>query len=324
MKPAFDPARVSLAKLPTPVESLPRLSAELGVASITVKRDDMTGLAFGGNKTRKLEFLLADAKNQGAKRLITRGAAQSNHCRQTAAAAAKQGFACTLVLTGCEPSDVNGNLLLHHLLGADLVWTGDDDPDEVLNATFLDLEEQQAAPYLIPYGGSNPIGAQAYAYALGEWMQQGVQADRIVFATSSGGTQAGLVLGARAYGFQGKITGISVDKPAAELQATVITLANRTAPRLTYDGDIQADDVEILDGYLGAGYGVMGDPEREAIALFARLEGMMLDPVYTGRAAAGMMDCIRTGIFSSSERILFWHTGGTPGLFAYADQLTSG
>lgn len=324
MKPAFDPARVSLAKLPTPVEALPRLRDALGVTSITVKRDDMTGLAFGGNKTRKLEFLLADAKNQGAKHLITRGAAQSNHCRQTAAAAAKQGFACTLVLTGCEPAGANGNLLLHHLLGADIVWTGDDDPDEVLNTTFLDLEEQQAGPYLIPYGGSNPIGAQAYAYALGEWMQQGVPADRIVFATSSGGTQAGLVLGARAYGFQGKITGISVDKPAAELQASVIALANQTAPRLAYDGDIRAEDVEILDGYLGGGYGVMGEPEREAISLFARMEGLMLDPVYTGRAAAGMMDCIRTGIFSPSERILFWHTGGTPGLFAYADQLSSG
>jgi len=318
------PPRIPLAHLPTPVEALPRLSAHLNGPSIFVKRDDLTGLAFGGNKTRKLEFLLAAATAAGSQRLITRGAAQSNHCRQTAAAAAKRGFSCTLVLSGTPPDDINGNLLLHSLLGADLVWAGSRDPDAVLEETFETLSRADEQPYLIPYGGSNPVGAQAYAFALKEWIEQDLPAERIVFATSSGGTQAGLVLGAKLFGYEGRITGISVDKPAHTLRPIVVSLANQTLEKLGYPGTIGDADVDIIDEYLGGGYGIMGNPEREAISLFATREGLMLDPVYTGRAAAGLLDSIRRGVFNTSERILFWHTGGTPGLFAYAQELCSG
>lgn len=317
-------SRVSLAQLPTPIEALPRLSALLKGPTLMVKRDDQTGLAFGGNKTRKLEFLVAAARRAEARTLITRGAAQSNHCRQTAAAAAKCGFDCTLVLAGNPPDDVTGNLLLHQLLGADLVWSRDEDPETTLQATYKKLEAEGKAPYLIPYGGSNPVGALAYAYALQEWLTQGQHADRIVFATSSGGTQAGLVLGAKKYGFQGRVTGISVDKRAEDLRPLVIELANATAASIGWDTRVEPGDVLIEDAYLGGGYGVISDGEIEAIRLFARAEGLMLDPVYTGRAAAGLLDCIRTGKFTPDEIILFWHTGGTPGLFAYADELSAG
>jgi len=317
-------SRLSLAQLPTPVEALPRLSALLKGPAIMVKRDDQTGLAFGGNKTRKLEFLVAAARRAEARTLITRGAAQSNHCRQTAAAAARFGFNCTLVLAGDPPPSVTGNLLIDHLLGVDIVWSRSEDPEELLQSTFEKLESEGSAPYLIPYGGSNPVGALAYAYAMQEWLDQHMPADRIVFATSSGGTQAGLVLGAKQFGYRGRITGISVDKPADQLRALVVDLANATADYIGWDVRVQPADVLIDDDYLGGGYGVISDAEIEAIRLFAQTEGLMLDPVYTGKAAAGLLDCIRNDTFAPEETILFWHTGGTPGLFAYADALSTG
>ena len=315
--------RLPLAHVPTPIEALPRLSEALNGPVLMIKRDDQTGLAFGGNKTRKLELLAAEASLHSTRTLITRGAAQSNHCRQTAAAAAKCGFGCTLVLAGDCPEKFTGNLLLDHILGADLIWTGERDPEAVLQETFAALGEAGAAPFLIPYGGSNPTGALAYTLAMKEWLAQETPADRIVFATSSGGTQAGLILGAKIYGFNGRITGISVDKPASILGPEVVRLANDIAAKIKFSGSIKPEDVEIIDKYLGEGYGVIGEPETEAIKLFAQTEGILLDPVYTGRAAAGLIDCIRKGIFPSTEKILFWHTGGTPGLFAYAEELSA-
>ena len=314
--------RVQIAHLPTPIDPLPRLSAALKGPQLWIKRDDQTGLAFGGNKTRKLEYLLADARAQGAETLITRGARQSNHCRQTAAAAARSGFECTLVLSGSAPSEIAGNLLLDQLLGAEIVWTKGEDPEQVLESTFAQAWEAGRRPYLIPYGGSNATGASAYVAAISELVEQGLKFDRIVFASSSGGTQAGMIAGVKAHELPTHITGISVDKPSAELQSIVLNLVHQTSELLRLNLDFQPDEVDVDDRYLGGGYAVMGEIEREAIELFASTEGILLDPVYTGRAAAGMIDRIRKGEFGLEERILFWHTGGTPALFAYAGELS--
>ncbi len=314
--------RVQIAHLPTAIEPLPRLSAALKGPQLWIKRDDQTGLAFGGNKTRKLEYLLADARAHSAEMLITRGAMQSNHCRQTAAAAARSGFECTLILSGSAPSEIAGNLLLDQLLGAEIVWTEGEDPEQVLESTFTQAWGAGRRPYLIPYGGSNATGASAYVVAISELVEQGLEFDRIVFASSSGGTQAGMIVGVKALELTTRITGISVDKPSDELQSTILNLAHQISELLRLNLDFQADEVDVDDRYLGGGYAVMGAIEREAIELFASTEGILLDPVYTGRAAAGMIDRIRKGKFGSEERILFWHTGGTPALFAYAEELT--
>jgi len=308
--------RTRFAQLPTPIEPLPRLSAALGGPELFIKRDDLTGLAFGGNKTRKLEFLLADAETKQARTLITAGAVQSNHCRQTAAAAARFGYECILVLAGEQPAAFSGNLLLDHLFGAELVWAEKNRRDQVLRETLERAEKNGRQPYLIPYGGSNPTGAVAYAFALQEMVNQGHQPDWIVFPSSSGGTQAGLVVGARLFGYTGKVLGISVDQPARVLTEQVILLAEETGARFGEAMSFSEEEVLVNSNYLGGGYGVLGPGEREAIRMFARLEGIVLDPVYTGRAGAGLIDLIRKEFFSGGQRVLFWHTGGTPAIFA--------
>jgi len=308
--------RLRFAHLPTPVEMLPRLSQAIGGVSILVKRDDQTGLAFGGNKTRKLEFLLAAAQTEGARTLITAGAVQSNHCRQTAAAAARFGFDCILVLTGEKPPSRSGNLLLDDLFGAQMVWADKSCREATLAEVFDRAQADDRRPSLIPYGGSNPVGASAYALALGELLEQEVYPDWIVFASSSGGTQAGLVVGQKIYSYRGRVLGISIDAPSADLQGRVAALAENTAALLGEPFAIPAHDILVNGDYLGGGYGVMGEREKEAINLFARLEGLLLDPVYTGRAAAGLIDLARQGFFQSGEQVLFWHTGGGPALFA--------
>jgi D-cysteine desulfhydrase family pyridoxal phosphate-dependent enzyme len=312
--------RLNFAHLPTPVEQLPRLSSALGGPRLFVKRDDQTGLAFGGNKTRKLEFLLAEAQANGARTLITAGALQSNHCRQTAAAAARYGFNCILVLysaTGLAASGTpSANLLLDHLLGAEIVLTTRPQRDQTLREVFQSAWDAGRRPYLIPYGGSNPTGAAGYVFAMQELLSQQIQADWIVFPSSSGGTHAGLALGAKLFGFKGKVFGISVDEPEDVLKERVAQLAEKTADALGEKIAFQPSDVLANADYLGAGYGMMGPGEQEAIRLFARHEALLLDPVYTGRAAQGMIDLIRKGFFSHEETVLFWHTGGTPALFA--------
>lgn len=313
--------RIRFAHLPTPLESLPRLSAKLGGPRLYIKRDDQTGLAFGGNKTRKLEFLISEAQAHGAKTLITTGAVQSNHCRQTAAAAARFGFECILVLAGERPSKEEGNYLIDTLLGADVVWTDFQNRDSKLKDTFDQLWKVGKRPYLIPYGGSNPTGVTAFTVAINELLEQLKSyseipvPDWIVFASSSGGTQAGMVLGRQIFGFQGKILGISVDEPEERLQNKIFRLAEETANLLNEPIQFEQKDILVNADYLGGGYGVMGDREIEAIHLFAKYEGILLDPVYTGRAAAGLLDLIRQKYFNSSESVLFWHTGGTPVLF---------
>jgi len=308
--------RLKFAHLPTPVEPLPRLTQALGGPHLYVKRDDQTGLAFGGNKTRKLEFLVAEAQAQGANMLITAGALQSNHCRQTAAAAARFGFACRLVLVGEPPAEPSGNLLLDRIFGAQLVRTEKARREAVLQETFDEAKAQGRKPYLVPYGGSNPTGALGYVFAVEELMVQEAPADWIVFASSSGGTQSGLVLGRRHFGFPGKILGISVDEPQGVLQERVASLATETSLKLGQRLEFTPQEILVNADYCTAGYGVLTPAEREAVGLFARLEGLLLDPVYTGRAAAGLIDLIRKGFFKKGERVLFWHTGGQPALFA--------
>jgi len=316
--------RLNFAHLPTPVEELPRLSKILDGPRLLIKRDDQTGLAFGGNKTRKLEFLVAEAQAQGAQMLISGGAIQSNHCRQTAAAAARFGFACTLVLTGDMPAQSSANLLLDEMFGVEIVNVVDRaDRDRMLQETFDKAAQAGKKPYLVPYGGSSPVGALGYAYAVDEFVKQDVKTDWIVFGTSSGGTHAGLTLGKRIFGYEGKILGISIDEPEAWLKTNVSTLASDASELLSERIEFTPEDVLATDAYSQAGYGVLTDAEREAVKLFAKYEGMLLDPVYTGRAAAGLIDLIRKGFFKKDEAVLFWHTGGTPALFAekYASHL---
>ncbi len=317
------PPRLHFAHLPTPIEPLPRLSAMLGGPSLFIKRDDQTGLALGGNKTRKLEFLVADALEQGADLLITAGAIQSNHCRQTAAIAARLGLECTLVLTGEPPDHPSANLLLDRLFNAHILYVPDRrDRERVLQETADRARSQGRRPYLVPYGGSSPTGVLGYVFAIQEVLEQWpalgaeAQPDWIICATSSGGTQAGMVLGCRHFGFTGRILGISIDESVSWLQRTISTLATQASALLGEPMEITPDEVLANDDYCRAGYGVLTEADREAIHLFARTEGILLDPVYTGRAAAGMIDLIRRGFFRKDEAVLFWHTGGQPALFA--------
>ncbi len=320
-------SRFSLAHLPTPLERMPGLAEALGGPEIWIKRDDQTGLATGGNKTRKLELLVGDALSRGAQVLLTVGAVQSNHCRQTAAAAGRAGLDCVLVLRGDPPPSQHwtGNLLLDDLMGARLRWTGDEDPMMTLRAA---ADAEQAAgrrPYVIPYGGSNALGAAAYALAFEELWDQMHEArisfDRVVFASSSGGTQAGLIVGAKACGYEGQVLGISVDKTGGQLRPTVEALLAPTAQRRGVELALGAADVQIDDRFVGGGYAVLTAAEKEAIRLVAQKEGILLDPVYTGKAMAGLLSLVRRGEIASSERVLFWHTGGIPALFAYAPDL---
>lgn len=312
-------ARVQLANLPTPLEPLPRLSTTLGGPDIWVKRDDLTGLAGGGNKTRALEFLIGDALASGADTVVTAGSAQSNHARQTAAAAAKSGLKCTLALRGPEPERSEGNLALDRLLGADVRWVaGRDWPTELAQVAH-DLAQEGRRPYVVPYGGSNAVGIAGYVAGVEEVSDQaasrGIGFDRIVFACASGGFQAGLLVGARALGFRGALTGIAVEFPSVALLPRVRALASEAGAHLRLDTHLSPDDVEIHDAYLGAGYGLIGEAERGAIQSLARAEGILVDPVYTGRALAGLVDLVRRGVIAKHERVLFWHSGGFPALF---------
>jgi L-cysteate sulfo-lyase len=315
-----------LGFFPTPIHPLPNLSIRLGGPVLWVKRDDQTGLATGGNKTRKLEYLVADALAHKADTLITVGAPQSNHARQTAAAAAKAGLKSAVVLRGTPPADRTGNILLDDLVGAEVFWADTRHLDDVAEEVAEELQARGQHPYLIPLGGSNPIGAVGYVTAMLEFIEQaksiGTSFDAIVFATSSGGTHSGLALGARLGGYTGQILGISVDHPASRLAPVLVELANATARHIDAYISFSTSDFEVNDHYLGGGYAVMGQPEHEAIALTAQTEGLLVDPVYTGRAMAGLIDLIREGEFQPGQNVLFWHTGGTPALFAYAKQLT--
>ena len=320
--------RFRLAQLPTPIEKLERLSRELGGPELLIKRDDQTGLALGGNKTRKLEFLVGEALGQGADTLITAGAAQSNHCRQTAAAAAKAGLKCELILAGQKPDATNGNLLLDELLGARCHWTERSRFPEKMRELPEQLRAQGREPYVIEIGGSNGVGATGYVLAMMELMEQlhatRQRVDHIVFASSSGGTQAGMILGARLAEFKGQLHGVSIDTDELEretYEGELVQIANECAQYIGSDVRLARQAVKVIYGYIGAGYGVVSNLEREAIRLMAQFEGIILDPVYTGRAFGALLDLIRKGVFKRGQTVLFWHTGGAPALFAYAKEV---
>jgi D-cysteine desulfhydrase len=320
--------RVALAYLPTPLEELTRFPQALGRAPrLFIKRDDQTGLATGGNKTRKLEFVVADALAQGADTLVTTGGPQSNHCRQTAAAAARLGLHCVLVLSGkpLPRSEWQGNLLLDALLAAEIRWSGDQNREEALAETAAALRAEGARPYVIPVGASMPVGAVGYVAAVEELAGQldrlGQKIDRMVFTSGSAGTHAGLLVGVKALGLDIRVEGICDDENAPHLVEKIKGLAAETADYLGLKLDFDEEDFILHGQYGQVGYGVITPAEREAIHLLARTEGIIIDPVYTGRALAGLIDLIRQGVYAPAETILFWHTGGIAGLFARAAEV---
>jgi len=329
------PEPIPLAHLPTPIEPLERLSAHLakgaGGPRIFVKRDDCTGLAFGGNKTRKLGYLMADALARGADHVITAGGVQSNHVRQTAAAAARLGLACTLALSRSVPArdpdyEASGNLQLDRLLGAALRFCPTSaDRERVMAAVAQEVSAAGGHPYLIPVGGSNPLGALGYVACLREIAEQeqafGLRFDRLVLASSSAGTQAGLVAGAWLTGHRAQVTGIDVDADPDGLEAKVRDLAAGTLALAGAPREAARLQVQVVGGYAGEAYGVPSPEGLEAIRLLACLEGLLLDPVYTGKAMAGLLDLAARGTIGAGERVLFLHSGGAPALFAYRSWL---
>ena len=320
--------RQSLGFFPTPLIELSRLSKALDGPTIFMKRDDNTGLALGGNKTRKLEFIMGDALAQGADCVITAGAAQSNHCRQTAAAATSLGLECHLVLGGEEPEQTSGNLLLDKIFGSHIYWAGAHRKGEDIPKIVEQLTKQGKKPYVIPYGGSNELGALAFVEAFKELESQRESMDlsftHIVFASSSGATQAGLMLGKKILNSPAQIVGINIDKGETDkvpFDQYTVALANSTASLIGADHQFTESDLTLNSDYVGEGYGVVGTLENEAIAMTAQTEGILLDPVYTGRAMGGLIDMIRSGKIKKTDRVLFWHTGGAPALFAYSSDL---
>lgn len=323
--------RIRLAHLPTPLEPMPRLTALLGGPELWIKRDDCTGLSTGGNKTRKLEYLMAEAMDQGADMVLTQGATQSNHARQTAAAAAKLGLDCHIILedrTGYnEPNyRLNGNVLLDVLHGATIEHRG---PGLDMNAELLAVTETFRAkgrrPYAIPGGGSNATGALGYVTCalelLAQMVERGISFDHMVTATGSAGTHAGLIVGLKALNAQLPLLGIGVRAPQEVQEANVFRLAQAVEEKLGTQGVVSREDVVANCDYIGQGYGIPADSTLEAIDLFARQEAILLDPVYSGKGAAGLIDLIRRGHFKKGERVVFLHTGGAIGLTGYTHVL---
>ena len=319
--------RVRLGHFPTPLEPLDNLSRLLGGPRLWVKRDDCTGLSTGGNKTRKLEFLVADALAQGADVVITQGATQSNHARQTAAAAAKLGLQCHVLLedrTGYTDPDYTdgGNVLLDRLHGASVERRpGGSDMQAAMEAVAGQLREQGRRPYVIPGGGSTPLGAVGYANAALELVQQsaerGLRIDALVHATGSAGTQAGLVAGLQAMNSPIRLLGIGVRAPRDKQEGMVHDLACRTWALMGLRGELPRAAVQANCDYVGGGYGVPTPGMVEAVTLLARTEGLLLDPVYSGKGMAGLIDLVRKGAFGPDQNVVFLHTGGSAALFGY-------
>ena len=309
----------------TPIEHLAHLSAALGGPEIYVKRDDLLGLTSGGNKTRKLEFLMADALATGADSVITTGAVQSNHCRLTLAAAIKEGMTTHLVLEERVPGsyrrDASGNNFLYRLLGADIsVVPAGTDLSDAMNAVAEQVRAGGGHPYVIPGGGSNSLGALGYVACAHEVMSQcferGLPLDHIVCASGSGGTHAGLAAGLHLLSWEVPLTGISVRAAAHEQEPRLHGLATGIVELLGHAPDIRPERIAVRDDQVGPGYSLPTDAMVEAIQLFARLEGILLDPVYTGKAAAGLITMIREGALTKGQNVLFVHTGGSPALYA--------
>ena len=325
-----DIPRLSLGFLPTPVERLDRLGREMGI-ELSIKRDDFTGFGGGGNKVRKLEYLMADAVSKDVRVLITTGGHQSNHARMTAAAARKFGMKPILVLRGNRPPLLQGNLLLDHLLGAEIDFL---DPD----AYFAEINPRMQAhadaaqargetPYIIPLGGASALGAMGYVSAVQELSRQYAEAgspppDLIVAPVGSGGTLAGLLIGCAMFWPETKVAGIAVSGSAVPFSERIAVMANAGAELLDLDRRFEASEIRIETGYVGEAYAVPSPEGNAAIVKMAHTEGVFLDPVYTGKAIAGLLDCVRGGSIARGSRVLFVHCGGSPALFPHAELLT--
>jgi len=318
--------RVKLVNLPTPLEEMPRLSKVLGGPRLWIKRDDYTGLAFGGNKARKMEFVMADAISKKADVVITTGDAQSNHARVTTAAAAKLGMKTILILHEEKPKEYDGNLLLDDILGADIRFIHAEmgEISSIMKEIAKELENEGYAPYIIPSGASYPMGSVGYVNASLELLIQanemGIEVNYIVHAVGSGGTQAGLVLGNKALKTKIKVLGISVGPSKVSLARHTATIADGTSKLLGLDTSVTPNEVMIIDDYVEEGHGVLTQGVIDAIKLVAKTEGILLDPVYTGKAMMGLMDLLKRGYFNEKEHIVFVHTGGTPAIFAYKNE----
>ncbi|MFC1476854.1 D-cysteine desulfhydrase family protein [candidate division KSB1 bacterium] len=327
--------RREIAHIPTPLEEMKVLSAEFRGPKIYMKRDDQTGLAFGGNKTRKLEYIIPDVLRKRADTIVTYAGVQSNWCRQTAAAATKSGLNVVLVLSKKETAqpEYDGNLLLDEIFGADVRFVEPGESrTEVVDRIAAELTNEGRTPYVIPVGGSStggsmlePFGAISYTNAFlelyTEAKEQNITIDYIVHPTGSGGTQAGLVAGAMAVDPKVKIVGISIGGAKEEGKRGVAAITDETAGALGLNFTVPPEEVIIFDEYVGEGYGIINQGVVDAISMTAQKEGILLDPVYTGKAMAGMFDLIRTGYFGRDDTVVFLHTGGTPALFPYKDQL---
>lgn len=334
--------RVNLAHLPTPLESMRVLSYELKGPTLYIKRDDQTGLAFGGNKARKLEFIIADAFMKKTDVIITWAGVQSNWCRQTAAAARMFRIKPILVLfKGPEfPSAYDGNLLLDFIINADIrvieseagKIIEEEEVAAIINNIAEDERQKGNNPYVVPVGGSRvggsmiePLGSISYTKAFLEIYKEAkkrkIKIDYIVLATGSGGTQAGLVVGAKALGTDIKIIGISVSREKGAVQEYVSEIANDTSKALGLRMTISPEEVLVFDDYIGDGYGILNQETADAIRLIGETEGIILDPVYTGKAMAGLVDLIKRGYLTKGDVVVFIHTGGTPALFAYNEKL---
>ena len=336
--------RKSLISLPTPLYKLGNLSQFLGGPQIYIKRDDLTGLAFGGNKSRKLEFIIQDVLNKKADVIITWASLQSNWCLQTAAAARKFGIKPILLLfkTYDLPEEYDGNLLLDFILEADIrireaakgKVVSAEAVEEIIEEVKNEVKEWAYTPYVAPIGGSmpggsmdKPLGAISYVNAFVEAIEQanekGIEVSHILHATGSGGTQAGLAVGAKALSEKIKVLGISVSDEKESFGKEVLTIADETVKALSLDLKIKKEDIVVFDEYIKEGYGVINKEVAEAIRLVSIKEGIFLDPVYTGKAMAALIDLIKKGYFKKGDNVLFFHTGGTPAIFPNKHQFVS-
>ncbi|MFC4633233.1 D-cysteine desulfhydrase family protein [Dokdonia ponticola] len=320
--------KFNLGFFPTPLHKLRKLSKIYPDYTIFIKRDDQTGLASGGNKTRKLEYLIKQALDEGCDTIITAGAQQSNHCRQTAAACALAGLKCHLLLGGIKPEVYDGNLLLSSILGAAIHFTGENRKGEDVEILKKKLENKGRKCFVIPYGGSNFTGAMGFVNAVKEvkeqLIEQKLKIDYIFFASSSGGTQAGLILGKEIYQLQSEFIAINIDKDETKgvsLEEVVENIVQEGLQKLNIDKKIQLSDIYLNRDYDKEGYGIVTNNEINVIKELAKNEGILLDPVYTGRAFYGMLDFLKRKRIPTNTNVLFWHTGGLPALFKYANEL---
>lgn len=317
--------RIHLCSLPTPITPLKRLSEYLGGVNIYIKRDDLTGVAFGGNKSRKLEFLLADAKKKQANVIITEGALQSNHCLQTAASGLNTGFECELVLSGEKPETITGNLLLDQILDVKIHRVNESSARKMfMQQLETELRKQGKRPYVIPTGGSTDVGALGYINCVLEIIKQSNDQDisftHLIHATGSGGTQAGLLIGKRLYSPRMKIVGIGVGDPKEDLEKEILKIVIQFKKEWDLDLDFNNSEIEVLEGYSGEGYGIASDEMIQAVKLVAKLEAIFLDPVYNGKAMVGLIDLIKSEVIPKESNVLFLHSGGGPALFRYSSE----